>query len=248
MSECGRDRTGLRRGRRWWQGSGHAHAEDASARWAAVLRARFRADGAGTARRADRPRRGGRSDPIEAIELPRATPTNVAECVRDGGGVREWRLRRVTWRATVHHEDRAQGTAGAARAQRCRAAAWRCRATAPAHPVPPARGHASGWRRCAGLPAASPEGRARGPVERSRLRQPARGVALRGRRGRARGPDRPSLTEPAPPRWLHQVDIGCERPETAQGSPSVANLLPRRAPVRSRSALSRMKPSASFWS
>ena len=49
--------------------------------------------------------------------------------------------------------------------------------------------------RRAGLPAASPEGRPRGPVERSRLRQLARGVPLRGRRGRGRRPDRLSLTQ-----------------------------------------------------
>ena len=59
----------------------------------------------------------------------------------------------------------------------------------------PARGGASGQRRRAGLPAASPEGRPRGPVERSRLRQLARGVPLRGRRGRGHGPDRLPLTE-----------------------------------------------------
>ncbi len=49
--------------------------------------------------------------------------------------------------------------------------------------------------RRAGLPAASPQGRPRGPVERSRLGQPARGIPLRGRRGRGRGPDRLPLTE-----------------------------------------------------
>ena len=36
------------------------------------------------------PNGGGKSNLIEAIELLRATPTNVAECIRDGGGVREW--------------------------------------------------------------------------------------------------------------------------------------------------------------
>ena len=55
--------------------------------------------------------------------------------------------------------------------------------------VPSARGDASGQRRRAGLPAASPEGRPRGTVERPRLWQLARGVPLRGRRGRGRGPD-----------------------------------------------------------
>ena len=32
----------------------------------------------------------GKSNLIEAIELLRATPTNIAKCIRDGGGVREW--------------------------------------------------------------------------------------------------------------------------------------------------------------
>ena len=36
------------------------------------------------------PNGGGKSNLIEAIELLRATPTNVADCIRDGGGVREW--------------------------------------------------------------------------------------------------------------------------------------------------------------
>ena len=116
------------------------------------------------------------------------------------------RLRRVTRRATVNHEDQAQGTAGATRARQRGAITCRARTTASAHPVPPARGNASDWmrspdfakafghRRRAWLPAASPEGRSRGPVERPRLRQLARGVPLRGRRGRGRGPDRLPLT------------------------------------------------------
>ena len=68
-------------------------------------------------------------------------------------------MRRVTWRATVNHEDQAQGTAGAARPQRRGTAARRTRAMASAYPVPAARGDASGQRRRAGLPAASPQGR-----------------------------------------------------------------------------------------
>lgn len=36
------------------------------------------------------PNGGGKSNLIEAVELLRATPTNVAECIRDGGGVSEW--------------------------------------------------------------------------------------------------------------------------------------------------------------
>ena len=42
------------------------------------------------------------------------------------------------------------------------------------------------------------KGDTRGPVERSRLGQLARGVPLRGRRDRGRGPDRLPLTE-----WEH---------------------------------------------
>ncbi len=56
-------------------------------------------------------------------------------------------------------------------------------------------GGASGRCRRAGLPAASAEGRPSGPVERSCLRQLARGVLFRGWRGRGRGPDRLSLTQ-----------------------------------------------------
>ena len=89
-------------------------------------------------------------------------------------------------------KEKAQAVAGAA--------ACRSGATAAAYPVPPARGDAPGQRRRAGLPAASPQGRPRGPVERPRLGQLARGVPLRGRRGRGRGrgPDRLPLTE-----WEH---------------------------------------------
>ena len=74
----------------------------------------------------------------------------------------------------------------------------RSRATASAYPVPSPRVDASGQRRRARLPAASPQGRPRGTVERPRLGQLARGVPLRGRRGRGRGPDRLPLTE-----WEH---------------------------------------------
>ena len=56
------------------------------------------------------------------------------------------RLQRVTQRATVNHENQAQGTAGAARAGRHRAAACHPGATAPAHPVQAAGGDAPGFR------------------------------------------------------------------------------------------------------
>ena len=36
------------------------------------------------------PNGSGKSNLIEAIELLKAMPTNVADCIRDGGGVREW--------------------------------------------------------------------------------------------------------------------------------------------------------------
>ena len=36
------------------------------------------------------PNGGGKSNLIEAIELLRATPLDVAQCIRDGGGVAEW--------------------------------------------------------------------------------------------------------------------------------------------------------------
>ena len=96
---------------------------------------------------------------------------------------------------TVQHEGQAQGTAGAARAGQSCAGACRPGATAQAHPVPAARSGASAKRRRARIPAASPEGRPCGLMARSRLRQLVRGVPLRGRRGRGRGPDRLSLTE-----------------------------------------------------
>ena len=104
-------------------------------------------------------------------------------------------LRRVTRRTTVNYEDQAQGATGAARTRRRGTAARRSRTTASAYPIPSARGDASGQRRRPGLPATSPEGRPRGPVERSRLGQLARDIPLRGRRGRRRGSDRLSLTE-----------------------------------------------------
>ena len=84
-------------------------------------------------------------------------------------------------RATVGHEDQAPRTAGAARAGRSRRCVRRPGATAPAHPVAAAGGDASASCRRAGLPPASPEGRPRGSVERSRLRQLARDVPLRRR-------------------------------------------------------------------
>ena len=92
------------------------------------------------------------------------------------------------WRDALRcrREDQAQGTAGAARAGRPGSGACWPGATAPAHPVPAARGDASGQRGRARLPSASAEGRPGGPVERARHRQLACSVPLQGRRGRGR--------------------------------------------------------------
>ena len=131
-------------------------------------------------------------------EIAARSSANRCDLERDrqraGSHPQDHPLRRVTPRATVQREDQAQGTASASRAGRSRASADRSSAAAATHPVPAARGDASGQRRRAGLPAASPEGRPCRPVERARLRQLARCVPFRGCRGRGCRPDRLSLT------------------------------------------------------
>ena len=85
---------------------------------------------------------------------------------------------------------RHKGTAGAARAGQSGSATGGSGATASTHSTPAARSDASRQCGCTWFSVAPVEGWPRGPMERARIRQLARSVPLRGRRGRGCGPGR----------------------------------------------------------